>query len=238
MRAPWIVGQVAEQFGGLIDFYHVCEYLSAVATAIAGDAAAREAWIETQKAALKTGRLDAVLQALAAHGEAPEVEDGQAPVRNCHRYLSRRRAQLDYPRALADGLPIGSGETESAHRYLAQQRLKRPGGPGGASRTRSTCLRCASCGSTATGRPIGGTSREMTPPTTILPKEQDGASHERSTLDHTPWIANLRFVPYYYPRGFRFRTSALGHCNCPWNKRQWLCTADAYGRRQDGRYGR
>jgi hypothetical protein len=129
--AAWIVGQIEEQFGGqaryLIDFYHVCEYLSAAATGIVPDAAARDAWIETQKAALKTGRLDAVLQALAAHCEAPEVEDGHAPVRSCHRYLSGRRAQLDYPRALADGLPIGSGEIESAHRYVAQQRLKRPG---------------------------------------------------------------------------------------------------------------
>ena len=37
--APWIVGQVEEQFGDqgsyLIDFYHVCEYLSAAAEAIA-----------------------------------------------------------------------------------------------------------------------------------------------------------------------------------------------------------
>ena len=100
--AAWIVGQVEAQFGGqaryLIDFYHVCEYLSAAASGIAPDAAVRDAWIETQKAALKTGRLDAVLQALAAHCEAPEV-----------------------------GLPIGSGEIESAHRYVARQRLKRPG---------------------------------------------------------------------------------------------------------------
>ncbi len=130
--AAWIVGQVEQQFGGqaryLIDFYHVCEYLSAAATGIwPADTVAREAWIETQKAALKAGRLDAVLQALAAQYEAPEVEDEQAPVRNCNRYLSGRRTQLDYSRALADGLPIGSGEIESAHRYVAQQRLKRPG---------------------------------------------------------------------------------------------------------------
>nr|WP_294565709.1 hypothetical protein [uncultured Rhodopila sp.] len=129
--AAWIAGHVEAQFAGkaryLIDFYHVCEYLSAAASGIAPGAAARDAWIETQKAALKTGRLDAVLRALAAHCEAPEVEDGCAPVRCCHRYLSGRRAQLDYPRALADGLPIGSGEIESAHRYVAQQRLKRPG---------------------------------------------------------------------------------------------------------------
>jgi hypothetical protein len=129
--APWIVGQVEEQFGDqgryLIDFYHVCEYLSAAATAIASDAAAREVWIETQKEALKSGRLEAALQALASQCEAPEVCDEQAPVRRCHRYLSNRTAQLDYRGTLENGLPIGSGEIESAHRYVAQQRLKRPG---------------------------------------------------------------------------------------------------------------
>lgn len=128
--APWIVGQVEAQFGGqaryLIDFYHVYERLSATA-GIVPDATARKAWIETQKTALKSGRLDVVLRALAAHCEAPEVKDEQAPVRCCHRYLSARRTQLDYSRALAEGLPIGSGEIESAHRYVAQQRLKRPG---------------------------------------------------------------------------------------------------------------
>jgi hypothetical protein len=129
--APWIVGQIEEQFGDqgryLIDFYHVCEYLSEAAAAIWSDAAARKAWIETQKEALKAGRLDAALQALADHCEPTEVDDEQAPVRRCRRYLSSRRAQLDYRGALASGLPIGSGEIESAHRYVAQQRLKRPG---------------------------------------------------------------------------------------------------------------
>ena len=129
--ASWIVGQVEEQFGTqgsyLIDFYHVCEYLSAAAKAIAPDAAALDTWMEAQKEALKTGRLDQVLQALARHIEAPEADDDQAPVRQCHRYLSARRNQLDYRDALANDLPIGSGEIESAHRYIAQQRLKRPG---------------------------------------------------------------------------------------------------------------
>jgi hypothetical protein len=34
---------------------------------------------------------------------------------------------LKYRQALAEGLPIGSGEIESAHRYVAQKRLKLPG---------------------------------------------------------------------------------------------------------------
>ena len=129
--APWIVGQIEERFGDqgryLIDFYHVCEYLAAAAETVAPHAAAREIWMETQKEALKDGRLDAVLGALAGQCEAREVADEQAPVRTCHRYLSARANQLDYRGALAQGLPIGSGEIESAHRYVAQQRLKRPG---------------------------------------------------------------------------------------------------------------
>jgi hypothetical protein len=129
--APWIVSQIEEQFGlqgsYLIDFYHVCEYLSPAAEAIAPDPVAREAWMEAQKDALKAGRLDTTLQALAGHREPAEVGDEQAPVRRCFRYLSARQNQLNYRQALADGLPIGSGEIESAHRYIAQQRLKRPG---------------------------------------------------------------------------------------------------------------
>ncbi len=83
--------------------------------------------METQKDALKSGRLDAVLRTLSGRCEPPEVDDEHAPVRTCHRYLSARADRLNYRQALAEGLPIGSGEIESAHRYVAQQRLKRPG---------------------------------------------------------------------------------------------------------------
>jgi len=34
---------------------------------------------------------------------------------------------LDYPSAKAAKLPIGSGEVESGHRHILQQRLKIPG---------------------------------------------------------------------------------------------------------------
>jgi hypothetical protein len=129
--APWIVGQIEDLFGEqgsyLIDFYHVCEYLGAASKMIAPDAAAGIAWMEAQKDALKTDRVDQVLRALAPHREAPDVSDDQAPVRVCHRYLSTRKGQLNYREAIAEGLPIGSGEIESAHRYVAQKRLKLPG---------------------------------------------------------------------------------------------------------------
>ena len=129
--APWILGQIEERFGEqgsyLIDFYHVCEYLSAAAKTIAPEAAAGKAWMGAQKEALKTGRAGAVLSALLPHCESLDLSDEQAPVRVCHRYLSARRGQLNYREAIVEGLPIGSGEIESAHRYVAQKRLKLPG---------------------------------------------------------------------------------------------------------------
>ena len=80
--APWIVGQIEHLFGEqgsyLIDFYYVCEYLSAAAKTIAPDAAAEKTWMEAQKDALKTGRAEAVLEALAPHREAAGVSDDQA----------------------------------------------------------------------------------------------------------------------------------------------------------------
>jgi hypothetical protein len=55
------------------------------------------------------------------------VTQDKAPVRQCYRYLSARQEQLDYEGAISQELPIGSGEIESAHRYVVQKRLKLPG---------------------------------------------------------------------------------------------------------------
>jgi hypothetical protein len=127
--ATWIAAQIEERFGDkgqfLVDFYHVCEYLAEAADSCGGGDSKR--WLETQKEHLKASRAEAVLAALEPHREPPEVADESAPVRRCHRYLSNRRHQLDYAGAIRAGLPIGSGEVESSHRYITQQRLKRPG---------------------------------------------------------------------------------------------------------------
>ena len=129
--AEWIGTQVEDRFGAqsryLVDFYHVCDYLSAAATVLTPTPPAREAWMNEQKQRLKTGRASEVIQTLRPHLEPANVADADAVVRQCHRYLSNRPHQLDYQHALANDLPIGSGEIESAHRYIVQQRLKRPG---------------------------------------------------------------------------------------------------------------
>lgn len=123
--AAWIHDQVEKRFGAqghyLVDFYHACEYLSNAATGIGKDAGN---WLEKHKALLKSGDAQAVIKALKPYLEAPEVEDKNAPVRACHRYLSNRPGQFTYPDAQSKDLPIGSGEVESGHRYIIQERLK------------------------------------------------------------------------------------------------------------------
>lgn len=124
--APWIAHQVDLQFGTqgtyLVDFFHLCEYLSEAAKVCAANDP--HAWLEVQKDRLKVNQAPAILETLAPFIQAENDDD---PVTACDRYLRNRLDQLDYQGAIAQGLPIGSGEIESAHRYIIQERLKLPG---------------------------------------------------------------------------------------------------------------
>ncbi len=127
--AQWIAEQVELRFGlqgrYLVDLYHVCEYLAPAAERIAGKD--KHAWMDKQKQKLKENRSSEVLQDLQPLLEPDTVADADAPVRACHRYIRIRPGQFDYQTALQSGLPMGSGEVESAHRYLIQARLKLSG---------------------------------------------------------------------------------------------------------------
>jgi len=125
--AGWIVQQFGEQFGArgryLVDFYHVSEYLAAAALRVAPTSHQR--WRRRQQGRLLNNQVGGVLKAMAGHLESEGADE--APVRAAHRYLTERRGHLDYAGARARGLPIGSGEIESGHRHVVQQRLKLAG---------------------------------------------------------------------------------------------------------------
>ena len=106
----------------MVDFYHLCEYLSAAAPHCAPGV--EIAWRKQQEALLKNSLAADVLLALKPYIEPENIDDNQAPVRLCYRYMTNRLQQLDYKSAIEKGLPIGSGEIESAHRYVIQKRLK------------------------------------------------------------------------------------------------------------------
>lgn len=127
--AVWIAEQFSAAFGPqasyLVDFYHVCDYLAAAAPLCAP--VAPQPWLELQKQRLKNNEVAAVLTQLQPYVEPEAVDNEHAPVRACLRYLHNRLPFLDYKGALEKDLPIGSGEIESAHRYIIQERLKVPG---------------------------------------------------------------------------------------------------------------
>jgi Uncharacterised protein family (UPF0236) len=127
--ADWIRRQCQEVFqkqgNFLCDFYHVSEYLGAAALSCRPSQPDR--WRRTQQKRLRGGAVQKVVAALEPHVEPEGTPDLEAPVRNGYRYLNNRLDCVDYPRALALGLPIGSGMIESGHRHVLQARLKKAG---------------------------------------------------------------------------------------------------------------
>ena len=126
--APWIVDKFGENFGQqgryLIDYYHVSEYLAAAAPTVAAKGKERP-WRQRQQGRLLNNQLEKVLRSMEPHQETETA--AETPVRDACRYLKERQNNLDYAAARRHKLPIGSGEIESAHRHVIQQRLKLAG---------------------------------------------------------------------------------------------------------------
>ena len=126
--APWIVTKFEENFreqgNYLVDFYHVSEYLAAAATALVPERKQAE-WRRRQQGRLLNNQVGKVLRGMEKHQEPAGIKE--APIREAYRYLDQRRHHLDYEGARKAGLPIGSGEIESGHRHVVQQRLKLAG---------------------------------------------------------------------------------------------------------------
>ena len=113
--APW-----EQRAKFTVDYYHVDEHLGQAAEAIAP--AKKKAWLHRQHGRLMQNRAREILATLEKHFEP--LGQPETPVRATHYYLNKRKNNLDYAGARAAGLPIGSGEIESGHRHVIQQRLK------------------------------------------------------------------------------------------------------------------
>jgi len=113
--APW-----ADKAKFTVDFYHVNEHLSEAADSIAPSH--KKAWLHQQQGLLLENKVSDVLQTLQVHFEPLDQEE--SPVRATYQYIHKRKDNMDYAGARAVDLPIGSGETESGHRHVIQQRLK------------------------------------------------------------------------------------------------------------------
>lgn len=123
--ALWVREQMDRVFGCqmefIIDFFHLCDYLSAAADVFGNS---KLEWMEKTKVELKKGRIKKIL------GELKELQEqylDHKGLRDCIRYIENRETQFAYDKALEKGLPIGSGKIESTHRNIIQHRMKKPG---------------------------------------------------------------------------------------------------------------
>lgn len=113
------------KFAGLrfiLDRPHLRSHLFDTADAIGLRDAERDRWVAHKIVLLDTGQVEAALAELRAHKGRGKKRVGQLL-----KYLTRFHDALGHDEIRAAGLPVGSGEVESAHRTIPQKRLKLPG---------------------------------------------------------------------------------------------------------------
>jgi hypothetical protein len=124
--AAWIWRLVEQYFPDaiqIVDWFHACEYLGAVAHAVFSEVTQRHAWLTTIRTALWNGELDTVISACHAHvqpGRAPDDDPAQKAVT----YFTNNRSRMDYPTYRNNGYQIGSGTIESAAKQIVAHRMK------------------------------------------------------------------------------------------------------------------
>jgi hypothetical protein len=109
----------------LIDFVHVLEYLWRAAWSFhtEGDPAADQ-WVRHHAQAVLDGRATRVAGNIRRAATRAGLEPAQrANADTCAKYLTNKRAYLDYPTALKKGRPIATGIIEGACRHLVKDRM-------------------------------------------------------------------------------------------------------------------
>jgi hypothetical protein len=130
--AEWIWNRAAQFVGGpgitvveIVDIYHAYDHLWALGHACWDAPEAVSAWVESLKDALYAQGAPAVLAALDA---LVPPEAAAADLRRTTRaYFADNAARMDYPRFVAQQLPIGSGAVESLCKSLIEARAKQAG---------------------------------------------------------------------------------------------------------------
>ena len=123
--APWIWNIADELFPGavqIVDRYHVKENIAKAEKAIFGnESISGKEWLVSRFKELDEGRLEELLTAMTVHASRiPEAE-------MCHRYITKNKSRMDYPRFRSQGLCTSSGVMEAGCKISVGARLKRAG---------------------------------------------------------------------------------------------------------------
>ena len=113
----------------VVDLIHVMEYLWSAAWSFfdEGDPAA-ERWVKDKALAVLEGKASIVAASIRRKATCLGLDtDKRAKADRCADYLHNKQPYLDYPTALTNGWPIGTGVIEGACRHLVKDRLDRTG---------------------------------------------------------------------------------------------------------------
>src|SRR5215813_135132 len=110
----------------IIDFFHVAEYLNEAADIICSNDVEKEEWLSSRchKLKHKSKTAGAIIIELRDYLARKKLRTtGREIVQKTLTYFENNRRMMNYPSALKDNLPIGSGVTEAACKVLVKQRL-------------------------------------------------------------------------------------------------------------------
>lgn len=126
--ATWIWNWVEDNYPDsiqILDYYHAKEHLCDFAKVYIKQKEQRKEWVSKKSELLLTKGINPVLEQLEKLKiNGKKVKEAYTNLVN---YYKRNKARMQYHKFKAQGLQIGSGAIEAAHRNVLQQRLKLSG---------------------------------------------------------------------------------------------------------------
>ena len=130
--AKWIWEEAEMHFAGaegVLDIYHALEHVGDTAKVLYGEGTAKaETWRNAGRDALLAGawlKFREHLRTTKRHFRRSPTK--AAALTALQNYFRRQKDHLHYPRRLAEGRAIGSGQVEGACKHLVGRRLKQTG---------------------------------------------------------------------------------------------------------------
>ena len=126
-KSNWrLADDLAPEATQILDWFHAVEHAGDCARALFGDKSPWVAlWTESISRRLKAGRVGDVIDELEACRFL--TRRGRKALRDLRRYYHNNRHRMRYDTYLRNGMPIGRGIVESAHRHVIQRRMKNAG---------------------------------------------------------------------------------------------------------------
>jgi hypothetical protein len=129
--APWIWEGASMHFAGhdgVLDIFHALEHVAEAGKGLFDKKPVElEQWHDQARNALLEGGWPAMFDLLQTTKKNVSRGRWEKYGRPLQGYLGRRKDQLDYPRRLATGQSIGSGQVEGACKHMIGRRLKQTG---------------------------------------------------------------------------------------------------------------